>query len=32
MMKLELPGRRPRLRPKRRCMDVLKEDMNLVGE
>ena len=30
MMKLELPGRRPRGRPKR-FMDVVKEDMKLVG-
>ena len=31
MMRLELPGRRPRGRPKRRFMDVVKEDMKLVG-
>ncbi|KAF7642981.1 hypothetical protein LDENG_00246950 [Lucifuga dentata] len=27
MLRLELPGRRPRGRPKRRFMDVVKEDM-----
>ncbi|KAF7667879.1 hypothetical protein LDENG_00044320 [Lucifuga dentata] len=31
MLKLELPGRRPRGRPKRRFMDVVKEDMKLAG-
>ena len=31
MMRMELPGRRP-LRPKRRFMDVMTEDMKLVGE
>ena len=31
MMRLELPGRRSRGRPKRRFMDVVKEDMKLVG-
>ncbi|KAF7649691.1 hypothetical protein LDENG_00137530 [Lucifuga dentata] len=31
MLRLELPGRRPRGRPKRRFMDVVKEDMKLVG-
>ena len=30
MMRLELPGRRPRGRPKRRFMDVVKKDINLV--
>ena len=28
---MELPGRRTRGRPQRRCMDVEKEDMKLVG-
>ena len=28
---LELPGRRPRGGPKRRFIDIEKEDMNLVG-
>ena len=28
---MELPGRRPRGRPKRRSMDVVIEDMTLVG-
>ena len=27
MLRMELPGKRKRGRPKRRCMDVLKEDM-----
>ena len=27
---MELPGRRPRGRPKRRSMDVVKENMKLV--
>ena len=31
MMRLERPGRRSRGRPKRRFMDVVKEDMKLVG-
>ena len=31
MMRLELPVRKPRGRPKRRFMDGLKEDMKLVG-
>ena len=31
MMRLELPGRKSRGRPKRNFMDVLKEDMKLVG-
>ena len=31
MLRLELPGRRPRGRPRRRFMDVVKEDMKLVG-
>ena len=31
MMRLELPGRRTRRRPKRRCMDAVKEDMRVVG-
>ena len=31
MMRYELPGRRPQERPKRRFMDVMKEDMKLVG-
>ncbi|KAF7669317.1 hypothetical protein LDENG_00206530, partial [Lucifuga dentata] len=31
MPRLELPGRRPRGRPKRKFMDVVKEDMKLVG-
>ena len=30
-MRLELPGRRPRGRPKKGFMDVEKEDMKLVG-
>ena len=32
MMRLELPGWRPRGRPKRRFMDVVKEDMKIAGE
>ena len=28
---MELPGRRTRERPKRRFIDVVKENMNLVG-
>ena len=28
---MALPGRRKRRRPKRRFMDAVKEDMNLVG-
>ena len=31
MMRLELPGRRPRGRSERRFLDVVKEDMKLVG-
>ena len=31
MMRLELPGRWPRGRTKRRFMDVVKEDMKLVA-
>ena len=31
MMRLELKGRRSRGRPKRRFMDVEKEDMKLAG-
>ncbi|KAF3699483.1 hypothetical protein EXN66_Car015170 [Channa argus] len=31
MLRLELPGRRSRGRPKRRFMDVVREDMKLVG-
>ncbi|WP_139267332.1 reverse transcriptase domain-containing protein, partial [Escherichia coli] len=31
MLRLELPGRRPRGRPKRRFLDVVKEDMRIVG-
>ena len=31
MLSCELPCRRPRGRPKRRFMDVVKEDMKLVG-
>ena len=30
-MRLELPGRRPRGRPKRRFVDIMKQDMKLVG-
>ena len=30
-LRLEPPGRRPRGRPKRRLMDVVKEDMKLMG-
>ncbi|XP_013866635.1 uncharacterized protein LOC106519479 [Austrofundulus limnaeus] len=31
MLRMELPGRRPRGRPKRRFMDGVKEDMKVVG-
>ena len=31
MLELELPGRRRRGRPKRRFMDAVKEDMQVVG-
>ena len=31
MLSLELPGRRPRGRPKRRYMDVVREDMKVAG-
>ena len=31
MMKMELPGKRKRERPKRRFLDVVKEDMGEVG-
>ena len=31
MMGFKLPDRRPKGRPKRRFMDVVKEDMKLVG-
>ena len=31
MLSFELPGRRPRGRPKRRFIDVVKEDMKVVG-
>ena len=31
MLSFELPGRRSRGRPKRRFMDVVKEDMKVVG-
>ena len=31
MLEMELPGRRPRGRPKRRFMDAVKEDMKVVG-
>lgn len=31
ILRLELPGRRPRGRPKRRFMDVVKEDIKLNG-
>ena len=31
MLRSELPGRKPRGRPKRRSMDVVKEDKKLVG-
>ena len=31
MLEMELPGRRPRCRPKRRYMDAVKEDMPVVG-
>ena len=30
-LSFELPGRRPRGRPRRRFMDVVKEDMKVVG-
>ena len=32
MMEMELPGKRKRRRPKRRLLDVVKEDMEKVGE
>ena len=31
MLRLELPGRGPRGRPKGRCIDLMKEDMKLLG-
>ena len=31
MMEMELPGKRKRGRPKRRFLDVVKEDMGKVG-
>ena len=31
MMEMELPGKRKRGRPKRRFLDVVKEDMEEVG-
>ncbi|MCY0699101.1 hypothetical protein OVX40_29055, partial [Klebsiella pneumoniae] len=31
MLRMELPGRRKRGRPERRFMDVVKEDMQVVG-
>ena len=31
MMKMELPGKRKRKRPKGRFLDVMKEDMGEVG-
>ena len=31
MIKMELPGKRKRGRPKRRFLDVVKEDMGEVG-
>ena len=31
MLEMELPGRRRRGRPKRRFMDAVKEDMQVVG-
>ena len=31
MLEMELPGRRRRGRPKRRYMDAVKEDMQVVG-
>ena len=31
MLKMELPGRRQRGRPKRRFMDMVREDMHIVG-
>ena len=30
-MKIAVPGRRKRERPRRRCMDLLREDMERVG-
>jgi hypothetical protein len=30
-MRMELPGKRKRGRPKRRFMDVVKEDMKAIG-
>lgn len=30
MPRLELPGKKDRGRPKRRCMDVVRDDMKLV--
>ena len=32
MLEMELPGRRPRGRPKRRFIDAVKEDMQVVSE
>ena len=31
MLEMELPGIRPRGRPKRRFMDAMREDMQVVG-
>ena len=31
MLRMELPGRRKRGRPKRRFMDAVKEDMRVAG-
>ena len=31
MMEMELPGKRKRRRPKRRFLDIMKEDMGKVG-
>lgn len=31
ILRLELPGKRPRGSPKRRFMDVIKEDMRVIG-
>jgi len=31
MLEMELPGRRKRGRPKRRSMDAVREDMQIVG-
>ena len=31
MLEMELPGRRPRGRPKRRFTDAVKEDLQVVG-